>query len=172
VTTFAALSGLPQAEFLTALDGIYEHSPWVAAAAWPARPFAGLEALGTALADAVSQADEAAKLALLRAHPELAGRAAVRGELTDLSRAEQGRAGLDRCSPEQLSELTRLNDAYAEKFGFPFIIAVRGLAVADIVAAMTRRLGQAADAEMREALAQVDRIALLRLRDRFPEASP
>ncbi len=172
MTTFAALSALPQDQFVAALDGIYEHSPWVVATAWESRPFAGMEALGAALAEAVARADDAAKLALLRAHPELAGRAAVRGELTNLSRAEQGRAGLDRCSPDEVAELTRLNAAYGERFGFPFIIAVRGLTVADILAAMTQRLGHTPETEFQKALAQVDRIALLRLRDRFPEASP
>ncbi len=166
----SALSAMPRAAFVAALDGIYEHSPWVADAAWTARPFASLAALETALAHAVAAAPPSAQLALVRAHPELAGRAAAAGDVAPLSAQEQGRAGLDRCSPDELARLRELNAAYAERFGFPFVIAVHGLTPAAIIAAMRSRLEHGRAQELAEALRQIDRIAGLRLRDRFRDA--
>ncbi len=169
--TVAELSALSQGEFVAALDGIYEHSPWVAEAAWAARPFATLDSLHAALSRAVAACGPAAQLALVRAHPQLAGRAAARGELTEASEREQGGVGLDRCSPEELARLTQLNAEYVAKFGFPFIIAVRGHSRASIIAALAQRVaGDARDAELQECLRQIDRIALLRLHDRIADA--
>ncbi len=163
------LSAANRADFTRALDGIYEHSPWVAERAWAARPFASAEALRAALAQTVEQAEPAEQLALLRAHPELAGRAAVRGELTELSRQEQGGAGLDRCSPEEFARLTDLNTKYSRRFGFPFIIAVRGHTRASIIEALAQRLANTREQELTEALRQIDRIAAIRLRARLAE---
>lgn len=168
--TLPALSAASQAEFVAALDGIYEHTPWVAERAWSARPFPTLESLHAALAGTVAEAEPAEQLALVQAHPELAGRAAVRGELTDLSRREQGGVGLDQCSAEEFADLTRLNRAYGDRFGFPFIIAVRGHTRASIIAALAQRLGNTREAELRECLRQIDQIAWLRLRDRLQES--
>ena len=163
----AALSGLLQPEFVAALDGIYEHSPWVAEAAWAARPFATLADLHAALAEAVARADPAAQLGLIRAHPELAGQQAAQHETAELSRREQGGAGLDQCSPGELARLRSLNATYAAKFGFPFVIAVRGHTRGSIIAALAARVEHGREAELRENLRQIERIALLRLRGRF-----
>ena len=167
--TAASLSQLDQAAFVAALDGIFEHSPWVAEQAWPRRPFANREALLGTLVGAMQAAPRAAQLALIRAHPELAGKASVRGELTRESTAEQAGAGLAACSPEEFELIQALNGAYNAKFGFPFIIAVRGLGRGDIIAAMERRLGHDLEAEFAEALRQIARIAALRLEARVAE---
>ncbi len=165
--TLAELSAASRAAFVHALDGVYEHSPWVAEQAWNARPFATLEDLRVALTAAVAGADRSAQFALIRAHPELTGRAAVRGELTELSQQEQQGVGLDRCSPEEFARLTRLNQEYKAKFGFPFIIAVAGHTRATIIEALERRLHNIADNEFGESLRQIERIAAIRLRDRI-----
>ena len=164
--TVMQLSQMDQAAFVAALDGIFEHSPWVAERAWGRRPFADWEALLGTLVGAMQAAPRNAQLALIRAHPELAGKAAVRGELTAESSREQAGAGLAACSPEEFELIQALNGAYNAKFGFPFIIAVRGLGRADIIAAMERRLGHDPEAEFAEALRQIARIAALRLEER------
>lgn len=168
MTTLQDLNDFDAERFTDALRGIYEHSPWIAARAAGARPFASLAALKLALQDVVGAASEAEQLALLRAHPELAGKAAIAGELTQESRGEQASSGLDRCTPDEYAALHALNARYNERFGFPFILAVkgptgRGLARQEIIAAFTRRLGYARADELREALRQVHRIAEIRL---------
>ena len=115
------------------------------------------------MAQIVDAADDDAKLALLRAHPELAGRLAVAGALTADSTAEQASAGLDRCTPEEFAEFHRLNERYNARFGFPFIVAVRGLSRQDILAAFRARTGNDRETEFATALRQVHRIARLRL---------
>jgi 2-oxo-4-hydroxy-4-carboxy-5-ureidoimidazoline decarboxylase len=115
------------------------------------------------MAHVVDTAETARQLELIRAHPELAGKAAVRGELTDDSKLEQAGAGLDRCSPEEFERLQRLNREYGEKFDFPFIIAVKGLDRAAILAAIAERLEHSPAEEFAAALAQIHRIAALRL---------
>ncbi|GIZ53662.1 allantoate amidohydrolase [Noviherbaspirillum aridicola] len=157
-------------EFAAALHGIYEHSPWIPQRAAARRPFATLTALKQALQQAVTDAGEEAQLALLRAHPELAGKAAIAGELTRESTGEQARAGLNLCSPEEYATLHRLNAAYNEKFGFPFILAVkgplgRGLTRQQIIDTFSRRLDNGRANELAEALRQVHRIAEIRLND-------
>ena len=164
--TVMQLSQMDQAAFVAALEGIFEHSPWVAEHAWVRRPFANREALLGTVVGAMQAAPRNAQLALIRAHPELAGKAAVRGELTAESTREQAGAGLAACSPEEFELIQALNGAYNAKFGFPFIIAVRGLGRADIIAAMERRLGHDPEAEFAEALRQIARIAALRLEER------
>lgn len=156
--------------FTTALQGIYEHSPWIAARVAPQRPFASLAALKLAMQQAVTSATEAEQLGLIRAHPELAGKAAIAGELTKESTGEQARAGLNNCSAEEFASLQKLNAEYNGKFGFPFILAVKGpdgqgLSRQTIIATFTRRLkNQRADEKM-ENLRQIGRIAELRLND-------
>lgn len=162
----AALSALEREAFVAALDGIFEHSPWVAEAAWSARPFADREDLLAALLKAMRCAPYAQQLALIRAHPELAGRAAIRGELTVESFGEQAGAGLDHCSAEEFQRLQLLNAHYVAKFGFPFILAVRGYDRAGIIARFADRLNNTPKAEFDEALSQIARIAALRLADR------
>jgi len=164
------LNGLSAGEFTATLGGIFEHSPWVAERSAAARPFADVDALHRAMCRVVATAGEAEQLALIRAHPELAGRAAIRGELTAASRSEQAGAGLDQCSADEYAELQALNSAYNERFGFPFILAVRGHTRHSIIAAMRARLDNARDAEIAEALRQIERIARFRLDDMFGTA--
>jgi len=149
--------------FAAALDGVFEHSPWIAARTFAARPFASVAALHDALVATVERATTDEQLALLRAHPELAGKAAIARALTPSSTCEQASAGLDACTPQQFAELGALNERYRERFGFPFIIAVRGLDRGQIIAALAQRVTRTRDAEFSEALAQVARIARLRL---------
>ena len=127
----------------------------------------GPEAVAEAMRRAVREATPDAQLALIRAHPELAGHAAVQGELTPDSTREQSGAGLDQCSPAEFRRLTELNRAYGERFGFPFIIAVRGHTRASVIASMEERLRHTPDEERAEALRQIDRIASLRLERRL-----
>jgi OHCU decarboxylase len=162
----SVLSTLGREEFVAALEGIFEHSPWVAHEAWPARPFTDRDALLLALVASMQRAPIDQQLALIRAHPELAGRAAVRGELTEESRGEQKGAGLDACSPAEYAHLQWLNAAYNAKFGFPFILAVRGYDRAGIIERFAERLERSTDAEFEEALNQISRIAALRLAER------
>ena len=159
----AELNAATRDAFVARLGGVFEHSPWVAERAWERRPFASRDALHAAMVATVEGAGPERRLALLRAHPELAGRAAVRGEMTEHSTHEQGGSGLLECSPEEFARLQELNRAYGERFGFPFIVAVRGLDRAAIIAAFERRLGNGREAEVAEALRQIARIAGFRL---------
>jgi len=161
--TLAELNALDRNGFVAALGGVFEHSPWVAEAVWPQRPFATVAALHSAMVEAVFDAPEDARLALIRAHPELAGKAAIRGELTADSKNEQSGAGLAQCSQEEFKRLQGLNRAYNEKFGFPFIIAVKGLDRSAIISRFAERVGRDRDLELSEALAQIARIARFRL---------
>jgi 2-oxo-4-hydroxy-4-carboxy-5-ureidoimidazoline decarboxylase len=149
-------------EFVARLGGVYEHSPWVAERAFASRPFASLDALHEAMQRAVTSASDEEKLALLRAHPELLGRLEA-ARLTAESRSEQASAGLDRCTADEKARMQALNAAYRDKFGFPFIVAVKGLDWAGIIARMEERLPNSREAELAAALAQVGRIARFRL---------
>ena len=149
--------------FVAYLGGVFEHSPWVAGLAYDYRPFGTRADLHAAMAGIVRDGGAERQLALLRAHPELAGRAAVQGEMTEHSTREQGGSGLLNCPPQDLAQLQALNHAYAARFGFPFIIAVAGLDRPTIIATFARRLANSPAAEMQEALRQVERISLLRL---------
>jgi 2-oxo-4-hydroxy-4-carboxy-5-ureidoimidazoline decarboxylase len=157
------LNGMSGDNFRRALGDVFEHSPWVAERAWPARPFATLDALHTAMAVAVRQASRHEQLALLRAHPDLGGKAARAGAMTDASVAEQSSAGLDRLSHEEYERFERLNTAYRTKFGFPFVIAVRHHDKRAILEAFGERLGHTVEQELEAALAQVCDIARVRL---------
>lgn len=170
--TLDRLNAAAPDEFVALLDGIYEHSPWVAQAAAPMRPFRTLAQLKRALVVAVREAGRERQLALIRAHPELAGKAAVAGELTAESTGEQSRAGLTHCTPEEFARLQQLNADYNAKFGWPFILAVRGprgtgLTRAEIIATFERRLANHPDFEFAECLRNIHRIAEIRLNDRF-----
>jgi OHCU decarboxylase len=161
--TLWEINRISSGAFTTALGGIFEHSPWVAERASAARPFADIAALHEAMMAAVRAAPEDMQLALIRAHPELAGKAAIRGELTADSTLEQTRAGLNQCSADELARLRTLNAAYSAKFGFPFILAVRGYDRAGILREFARRVELDRDQEYEEALAQIARITRLRL---------
>lgn len=154
------------------LAGLYEHSPWIAEAALAQRPFTSLPQLKHAMARIVHDASRAAQLALIRAHPELAGKAMVSNTLTAESTNEQNQAGLSNCTVEEFAKIQALNTAYNSKFGFPFILAVRGprgsgLSRQEIIATFERRLGQHPDFELAEALRNIHRIVELRLNDTF-----
>lgn len=155
---------LDRAGFVARYGGVYEHSPWIAEAVWDAgRVPDDPDALADAMAAVVEAAGEQAQLALLRAHPDLAGRLGVDDALTAESGAEQAGAGLDRCTPEEFAEFQRLNEAYRARFGFPFILAVKGHDRAGILEVFRRRVRNKPAAELREALGQVHRIARFRL---------
>ena len=161
-------SSLDQTQFVTLYGRVYEHSPWIAETAWSAglKPqHDTVEGLHEALAAIVDAAPHARQLALLNAHPDLAGRLAVRGELTAESTSEQASAGLDKCSPDEFQRFTALNEAYRRNFPFPFIMAVKGRSRAEILEAFERRVHHAEEVEFRTALTEVHKIALLRLRD-------
>jgi N-carbamoyl-L-amino-acid hydrolase len=169
------LNAATQAEFAALLDGTYEHSPWVAEAAWPKRPFASLAQLKRAMVESVRDAGGDAQLKLIRAHPELAGKAMVSKTLTAESTNEQGKAGLTDCTPEEFARIQRLNADYNAKFGFPFILAVRGprgtgLNRFEIIATFERRLDNHPDYERAESLRNIHRIAEIRLDDKFGHA--
>jgi N-carbamoyl-L-amino-acid hydrolase len=166
------LNAADQVGFIALLDGIYEHSPWIASACWSSRPFATLAQLKHAMAQVVRQASAQAQLDLICAHPELAGRAAQTGQLTAESTQEQATAGLGHCSASELATLQQLNAAYRAKFGFPFIVAVRGprgtgLSRTEIISHFQRRLQHTPTAEQAECLRQIHRIAEIRLNDKF-----
>jgi N-carbamoyl-L-amino-acid hydrolase len=166
------LNAASQAEFTALLDGTYEHSPWVASGAWSRRPFTSLAALKLALLQVVRDAGTEAQLKLMRAHPELAGKAMVNKTLTTESTNEQGKAGLTDCTAEEFAKIQQLNAAYNAKFGFPFMLAVRGprgtgLNKAEIIATFERRLDNHPDYEMAESLRNIHRVAELRLDDKF-----
>ena len=156
------LNRLPRESFVARLAAIYEHSPWVADRAFVARPFASLEALHAAMQQALLAATPEEQMTLIRAHPELAGRLAA-AELTGHSRAEQAGAGLDRVTPEEKIRMQALNDRYREQFGFPFIVAVKGLDWAAIIERMEARLANSREAEVATALDEIGRIARFRL---------
>ncbi|MCU6434869.1 2-oxo-4-hydroxy-4-carboxy-5-ureidoimidazoline decarboxylase [Undibacterium sp. Jales W-56] len=160
-----AINQLSQAQFVQLLGGIFEHSPWVAERAFARHPFARVQDLHKAMADAVLEAPLAMQLALIRAHPELAGKAAVRGELTAESTREQSAAGLSECSAEEFATLQQLNADYNAKFGFPFVIAVRGHDRHSIIAHFSRRLASTQAVEIQECLEQIIKIGGFRLAD-------
>ena len=150
--------------FVRRFGGIYEHSPWVAERAEPHLDGSeGIDAIARVLADCVDNATVEEQLKLIRAHPDLAGRAQIAGELTEQSSDEQASAGLDRCSPEEYEQFQALNRAYLEKFGFPFVMAVRDRSRAEILVAFEARLGSDTTTEFETALSEIHKIARLRL---------
>ncbi len=157
---------------MTKLGHLFEHSPWVAELTWPRRPFASAEALHAALCATMRAAPRDRQLALIRAHPDLAGRLAQQKRLTAESTREQASAGLDQLTDAELAAFTRQNDTYKAKFGFPFIICARLNAKAAIIAAMQARMGNTADAEFATALGEIEKIAWLRLSDALGITNP
>jgi OHCU decarboxylase len=164
-------STMGRAAFMEAYGGIFEHSPWVAEGAFgaelgPAHDSAG--GLHNAMCRAFRRASDEARLGVLRAHPDLAGKLAQAGRLTAESTSEQASAGLDMLTDAERADFTDMNAAYVQKHGFPFIIAVRDHDKASIRTAMERRLGNDTATELAEACAQVERIAWYRLKDLLP----
>lgn len=165
--TIAEINALDRDAFVGRLDFLYEGSPWMVAEAWHARPFADRAALEHALTDAVQRAPGQRRIALIEAHPDLVGRAALAGTLTPASTAEQAAAGLDpqRLSPEEIATFGELNAAYRERFGFPFVICARDNKKDAILAGFAARLDHGREQEIATALAEVAKIAHYRLRD-------
>lgn len=159
--TIGDLNLLDQTSFVAAIGWVFEHSPWVAERAFHARPFATLDALHAAMTEQVNRATFAESLALLKAHPDLGARA----RLSEASTAEQADAGLDSLTPGEFEQFHRLNAAYRNRFGFPFLLAVKGSTKHDILRALQARMEASPDDEYREALRQVYRIARFRLED-------
>jgi len=162
-----ALNRMDAGAFTATLGGVFENSPWVASSAWNARPFDSVTALHAAMVAVVKLAPPAQQLALLRAHPELAGREARAGEMTDASEAEQAGAGLNRLSGAEMARIDALNRDYRTKFGHPFIIAVRNHTKHGIFSTFEQRLANDADLELRTALNEVFTITRLRLDKMF-----
>lgn len=151
-------------KFVARYGGVYEHSPWVAEqVATLAADIDDVAQLAALMADCVDNASTEKQLALIRAHPDLAGRAQIAGELTEASTSEQASAGLDRCSKLEYERFQALNDAYKEKFGFPFVMAVRGRTRTEILEAFSMRLQNDYDEEFETALVEIHKIARLRL---------
>ena len=159
------LNARDRAGFTAALGHVFEHSPWVAEETWAARPFSTVADLHAALCQRMRAAPRDRQLALIRAHPDLAGRLARSRQLTAESTREQSSAGLDRLTDEELDTFVRLNSAYTEKFGFPFIICARLNAKDAIVQAMRRRVNHEVETEFSTALDEIAKIAQLRLAD-------
>ena len=151
--------------FVERFGPLFEHSPWVAAGAWSDRPFADADELFEALKSAMYSAPRDRQLALIRAHPDLAGRAAIEGSLTRSSRREQASAGLDRLTPGEYAAFMRINTAYQERFGFPFVVCVREHTKESILRVAAERLEHTRDEEVRVAWEEIAKIAWLRLRE-------
>jgi OHCU decarboxylase len=159
--SLAELNALGREEFVERLGGVAEGSPWVAERAWAEGPFADVDALADAFRRAINSASKEWQLGLIRAHPDLAGRFALSPE----SASEQSSAGLDRLTSEQLAEFTRLNEAYRERYGFPFVICAREHDARSILTAYRERIGHEGIEEQRTALAEIGKIVRLRLAD-------
>lgn len=168
MTAFASVkpSALSREAFVETFGGVYEHSPWIAETLFAQGISAAdddIERLHARLAQVVRSAPRAAQLALIQAHPDLAGKAAVRGELSAASTAEQAGAGIQDCTAEEFERFNRLNAAYKTRFGFVFIMAVKGSDRQQILAAFEERLNHTPEQEFARALAEIDKIALFRL---------
>jgi OHCU decarboxylase len=165
MTSIAALNAADRDAFVAAIGFAFEDSPWIAAAAWDRRPFADRDALHGALVGVVEAAPVGRRVALIAAHPDLAGRVAREGRLTAASTSEQRSAGLDRLTDAQRARFEAANDTYHAKFGFPFVICAREHDAESILAAMERRVANERDVEIATALAEIAKIARLRLED-------
>jgi len=155
---------MSEADFVARYGGIYEHSVWAAEEAAPFADGAGeIERIAAIMADCVDNASAERQLELIRAHPDLAGKAQVAGELTEDSTVEQARAGLDHCTAEEYEQFQSLNRDYHDKFGFPFVMAVRDSGRSEILAAFESRLQNDSTTEFETALAEIHKIARLRL---------
>jgi OHCU decarboxylase len=159
------INELDRPTFVKRFGPLFEHSPWIAEAAWADRPFANPDELFEALRAAMYAAPRERQLKLIRAHPDLAGKAAIEGTLTPHSRAEQASAGLDRLSPDEYEAFTLINETYRELFGFPLVVCVREHTKESILRTAGERLRHSPDEEVRVALGEIAKIARLRLED-------
>ena len=167
--TLAQINALSHTAFVAALGPLFEGSPWIADSTWPARPFAGIDQLHQALCATMYAAPIERQVALIQAHPDLAGKAAIAGQLTAESAREQSSAGLSRLAPEQFASFMRLNQAYRERFGFPFVICAREHNSASILEQFAARLEHTRAHEIATALGEIAKIARLRLLDAVRE---
>ena len=165
MTTVDYLNTCPADAFVAEIGFAFEDSPWIARSAAERRPFADRAALHAAMVDVIERASDEAKVALIRAHPDLAGRVAREGRLTAASAAEQAGAGLDALSPAEIARFDADNGAYRERFGFPFVICARENTKASILAALARRRTNERSVEIATALAEIAKIARLRIED-------
>jgi OHCU decarboxylase len=163
--TLEEVNRLGRGEFVSRLGSVFESSPWVAERAWSSRPFGGFSELYGAMVAAVDEAPEERRMELIQAHPDLAGKAAVAGELTPESRGEQASAGLDRLTPEEYEAFTQMNVDYRRRFGFPMIVCVREHTKESILRNAASRLGNSREEEVEVALGEIAKIARLRLRE-------
>jgi 2-oxo-4-hydroxy-4-carboxy-5-ureidoimidazoline decarboxylase len=165
------LNGLNREDFIQVIGPVFEHSPWIAELTWTKRPFESAIGLHRALCETVLASGDAKKLALIQAHPDLAGMAARAGTLTPASAREQASGGLDRLSAEEADLFERYNRAYRERFGFPFVICARRNKKEAMLAGFERRLKNSPQQEIEAALAEIFKIAELRLRDLISETT-
>ena len=163
--TLGQANGLSRDDFVSIIGPMFEHSPWIAEATWARRPFNSAAALHRALCSTVRDASEEKQLALIRAHPDLVGRAALAGTLTAASTSEQASAGLDKLTPDEVAAFQKFNQAYREKFGFPFVICARLNKKEAILNGFRTRMNHSREDEMKAALEEVFKIADFRLRD-------
>jgi OHCU decarboxylase len=161
--SLAMLNDLPKSEFVRIVGPLFEHSPWIAERTWSTRPFTSADALHAALTATVGHATVEEQVALIRAHPDLAGKLAIAGELTEHSTAEQKSARLDRLTAAQFAQITGFNERYRERFSFPFVICVRDHTQESIFSEFDRRLTHERAAEITAALHEITRIAWHRL---------
>ncbi len=163
--TLTLINALDRAAFVAQLGFVFEGPPWIVEQAWAARPFGSLDQLHQALCQVLDAAGEEQQIALIRAHPDLVGRAALAGTLTPESTGEQAAAGLGSLSAAEIAEFNRSNQAYRERFGFPFVICARENKKASILAGFAARLANQRSAEIQTALQEIAKIARLRLLD-------
>ncbi len=163
--TLTEINSLSRETFVHLLGGIFEHSPWVADETWPKRPFENLVKLHAALCETVRNSGEEKQLALIRAHPDLVGRAALAGTLTRESTGEQASAGLNKLSADEIATFQKYNSAYREKFGFPFVICARLNKKEAILRGFEMRLKNGREQEIKAALEEIFKIARFRLED-------
>ncbi|HSU57306.1 MAG TPA: 2-oxo-4-hydroxy-4-carboxy-5-ureidoimidazoline decarboxylase [Candidatus Dormibacteraeota bacterium] len=163
--TLLALNNLSRDEFVRIVGPVFEHSPWIADQTWPKRPFANFETLLRALCETVHNSREDKQLGLVRAHPDLVGRAALEGKLTGASTSEQASAGLNTLTAEEISTFQNFNAAYRERFGFPFIICARLNKKEAMLQAFPVRLKHSREQELKTALEEIYKIASFRLHD-------
>lgn len=163
--TIAELNLTSREDFVRVIGPVFEHSPWITEVTYAERPFKDLTALHQTLVRTVERAGQEKQLTLIRAHPDLVGRAALAGTLTPQSQGEQASAGLDQLSPQEIATFQEYNRAYQEKFGFPFIICARLNKKEAILAGFQRRLQNSRPEEIKTALEEIAKIAWLRLQD-------
>ncbi|GCE23883.1 2-oxo-4-hydroxy-4-carboxy-5-ureidoimidazoline decarboxylase [Dictyobacter kobayashii] len=163
--TLQEINALDHEEFVQALSSLFEGPPWIVYEAWSVRPFTSLDHLYSSLCNVMSASSIEQQVTLIQSHPDLVGRAALAGTLSPSSSSEQASAGLDRLSPTEIATFSSLNQAYRERFGFPFVICARENKKESILAGFEQRLHNSRSQEITLALGEVAKICALRLHD-------